>query len=70
MPRFSKVFIEIGILFIICGFVLFLFEKVGLFKLPGDIVVQKKNFTIYIPIVTSILISLILTIIINVLLRK
>lgn len=30
-------------------------------RLPGDIIIQKKNFTFYFPLATSILISLILT---------
>jgi len=30
-------------------------------KLPGDILIQKKNFTFYLPLATSILISVVLT---------
>ncbi|MFQ5674607.1 MAG: DUF2905 domain-containing protein, partial [bacterium] len=30
-------------------------------KLPGDILIQKKNFTFYFPIATSILLSFILS---------
>ncbi len=32
-------------------------------KLPGDFLIQKKNFTFYFPLATSILISLVLTLI-------
>jgi hypothetical protein len=32
-------------------------------KLPGDILIQRKNFTFYFPLATSIIISLILTLI-------
>ncbi len=32
-------------------------------RLPGDIIIQKKNFTFYFPLATSIIISLILTLI-------
>ncbi len=32
-------------------------------KLPGDILIQKKNFTFYFPLATSILISIILSLI-------
>ncbi|MBF0538920.1 MAG: DUF2905 domain-containing protein [Nitrospirae bacterium] len=31
-------------------------------RLPGDIVIQKKNFTLYFPLATSIIISILLTI--------
>ena len=32
-------------------------------KLPGDFLIQKKNYTIYFPLATSIIISLIITLI-------
>jgi len=34
-------------------------------KLPGDIVYRKGNFTLYVPIVTMLVISILLTIILN-----
>jgi hypothetical protein len=70
MPKLGKYIIEIGIIFIIVGIILIIIEKFGSFKLPGDIIIQRKNFTIYIPIITCLLISLILTIIVNLLFRK
>jgi hypothetical protein len=36
-------------------------EKFGLGRLPGDIVIERDNFRVYIPITTSILISLVLS---------
>jgi hypothetical protein len=46
--------------------VFFLFgDKIPFFgKLPGDIIIRKKNFTFYFPIVTSILLSLLISLII------
>ena len=38
-------------------------------RLPGDIFVKKDNFSFYFPIVTFLIISIVLTIIINVVLR-
>ena len=38
-------------------------------KLPGDIVIQRERFTFYFPIVTCIVISILLTIILNVVIR-
>lgn len=52
-----------GIIIAIIGIFLMLSDKIPLLgKLPGDIVVQRKNFTFYFPLATSIVISLILTI--------
>ena len=38
-------------------------------KLPGDILVQRGNFRFYFPLMTSILISLILTVVLNIMFR-
>ncbi len=60
----SKIFLLIGLVFLVLSAVVFLGEKVGifLFRLPGDIVIQKGNFTFYFPITTCILLSVLLTI--------
>jgi hypothetical protein len=39
-------------------------------RLPGDILIQKKNITFYFPIATSILLSLLLTLIFRLLGRR
>lgn len=51
-----------GIAAVVMGFVLRLsgkFKWIG--KLPGDIIIQKGNFTFYFPLVTCLLVSLILS---------
>jgi hypothetical protein len=65
LQPFGKILIVVGIFIIIIG-VLFLFgDKIPfLGKLPGDIIIKKKNFTFYFPIVTSILLSLVISFII------
>ncbi|MEO0091972.1 MAG: DUF2905 family protein [candidate division WOR-3 bacterium] len=45
-------------------------SKLNIFPLPGDVFIQRKNFTFYFPIVLSLILSLILTIILNLILRK
>ena len=62
----GKILIVIGVVLIVLGLIILLSEKMnlGLFKLPGDIVVKRENFTFYFPIVTSILLSILLTLII------
>ena len=39
-------------------------------RLPGDIVYRKGNFTFYFPLVTSVLLSLVLTAILNFFFRR
>jgi len=57
--------IGLGFLIIFLGLILNLISKFNLPVLPGDILIKKENFTFYFPIVTSILISILLTIILN-----
>ncbi len=46
------------------GIVLLLLQKTPfLGKLPGDILVERKNFTFYFPLATSIIISIIVSLI-------
>jgi hypothetical protein len=67
IQHIAKVLIITGLLITAAGVLLLLFRNTGipfLGKLPGDILIQRKNFTFYFPIATSILLSIILTIII------
>ncbi len=50
-----------AILFVVGVIVTFLAKVPGIGKLPGDILIERKNFTFYFPIATSILISLVLS---------
>ncbi len=57
IPKFLMI---TGAIIFIIGF---LMQFIHLGRLPGDIVIKKGNFTFYFPIVTSILISVLLTLI-------
>ncbi|MGA9048417.1 MAG: DUF2905 domain-containing protein [Dehalococcoidia bacterium] len=60
---FGGVIIVVGLLFIFA-------QQIPFFgKLPGDIFIKKDNFSFYFPIVTFIIISIVLTIVINVILH-
>lgn len=62
----ARLFIIIGIIFLIVGLFLLLLGKIPqIGRLPGDIYIKKENFTFYFPIVTSIILSIILTILFN-----
>ena len=69
----GKFLVILGIIIAIVGALLLLFRNTGIpfvGKLPGDIVIQKKNFTFYFPIVTSIILSVMLSLIFYLLGRK
>ena len=55
--------IIIGAILILLGLLWPLLSKLGLGRLPGDIVIERDNVRVYIPITTSILISIVLSII-------
>jgi len=59
----SRALIVIGVILVILGLAWPWITKTGLFRLPGDIVIERENFRFYFPITTSILISLILSVI-------
>ncbi|MEW6527344.1 MAG: DUF2905 family protein [Spirochaetota bacterium] len=64
----GRLLILAGILLIITGILFQVFPKF-LGKLPGDVMFSKGNITVYFPFMTMIIISIILTILLNVFLR-
>ncbi|MEW5747056.1 MAG: DUF2905 domain-containing protein [Nitrospirota bacterium] len=64
MGSLGKLLVLIGIVLVVIGGLIMLSGKIPwLGRLPGDIVIQRKNFTFYFPLATSIVISIILTLI-------
>jgi len=59
--RMSRTLVLIGLLLITVGLLWPWIGWLGLGHLPGDIVVERKNFTLYVPIATGLLISVVLT---------
>jgi hypothetical protein len=55
--------IILGVVLIAAGLLWPWLTKLGLGRLPGDIVVERDNFRLYIPITTSIVISVVLSLI-------
>jgi hypothetical protein len=63
LQQIGKFLIFAGIVIIVLGVMIILFGKIGLFRLPGDLEFGSRNWKIYIPIASSILLSIILTLI-------
>ena len=54
----------------VVGLVIFLAGRIpGFGQLPGDITIQRDNFTLYAPIGTMIVVSVVLTLLLNLLAR-
>ncbi len=66
----AKMLIVFGGILLLLGLFLLLVGKIPVIgKMPGDIYIKRGNFVFYFPIVTSILISILLTIVLNLIFR-
>ncbi|GAB4387712.1 DUF2905 domain-containing protein [Albidovulum sp.] len=63
----ARILILIGILFILAGLLWPLIARSGLGRLPGDIVIERENVTLYIPVTSAILVSVVLSVLVAVL---
>lgn len=64
MQEIGKLLVVAGVVLAIAGVLLWKFGGLGpLGRLPGDISVQKENFSFHFPIVTCVLVSLFLTLV-------
>ena len=61
----GKLLIFVGAVTAVVGLIFFLLGKTSLGKLPGDITFTIGNFTCVFPIVTMLIVSVILTIVLN-----
>jgi hypothetical protein len=67
MADVGRLLLVFGVLLVVIGGALMLF---GRFHLPGDLAFRTGSTTIYIPIATSIVLSIVATIVLNLLFRQ
>ena len=65
MNEVGKMLVGLGLLLALIGALVLLAARIGLplGRLPGDISYKGKNFSVYVPLGTSILISIVLSVI-------
>lgn len=67
----GKTLMMFGIILLVIGAIFYFGGKFGSFgRLPGDIHVERENFSFHFPIVTSIIVSIIATILLNLFTRR
>lgn len=68
----AKILIVAGLGLAALGVLVLVADKLGvrLFQLPGDVVWRGKNTTVYFPIVTSIVLSVLLTLVLSLFTRR
>ena len=70
VPDFGKILIFFGFILILTGLFFLLAGKIPhIGKLPGDIEIHKKGLDIYFPLATCLIISLVFTVILNIIFR-
>jgi Protein of unknown function (DUF2905) len=60
MQRFLIIF---GIVLVAAGLLWPFIQRLGLGRLPGDIVIERPGFTFYFPIATSIIVSVVVSLV-------
>jgi Protein of unknown function (DUF2905) len=67
----GRALVVIGSVIVVVGLVLVFSDRIPfLGRLPGDIIVKKRNFTLYFPIATGLLLSLVLTLLLSLWARR
>lgn len=71
MNEIGKFLIILGLIILIVGLILTFVGRVPLIgKLPGDLVIERRNFVFYFPLGTSILLSIIISLIVYLVSRR
>jgi hypothetical protein len=65
VPEVGRTLIALGILLVVAGGIVLLLGRTGvpfgLGRLPGDVLIKRDGFTLYLPITTSIVVSVVLS---------
>jgi hypothetical protein len=71
MEGLGRTLIVVGLVIVVAGVALTFAPRIPwLGRLPGDILVQRERFTFYFPIATSIVVSIVLTLLLNLFFRR
>lgn len=65
MPDIGRTLVVLGIVLVVVGGLVMLLSRTGvpfgLGRLPGDLLIKRDSFTVYLPITSSIVVSLVLS---------
>jgi hypothetical protein len=59
----ARVLITLGLVILAIGLLWPYLSRLGLGRLPGDIVIERENMTLYFPLMTCLLVSLLLSLV-------
>jgi hypothetical protein len=69
-PELGRILLVIGLVLVVVGGLAALGVRLPFGRLPGDIAIEGERGGLYIPIVTMIVVSVVLTILLNLLIRR
>jgi hypothetical protein len=69
-PELGRVLLIIGVVLVVVGGLAMLGVRLPFGRLPGDIAIEGERGGIYLPVVSMIVVSLILTVLVNLFLRR
>jgi hypothetical protein len=59
----ARFLIVLGLALLVAGLLWPLLSRIGLGRLPGDIVIERENMTFYFPLMTCLLLSVVLSLV-------
>ena len=59
----ARVLITLGLVILVIGLLWPYLSRLGLGRLPGDILIERENMTFYFPLMTCLLVSLLLSLV-------
>jgi len=62
-PAMNRFLIVLGLAILVVGLLWPYLARIGLGRLPGDLVIQRDNVTLYVPLMTCLLLSLLFSLI-------
>jgi hypothetical protein len=69
----ARLLVAAGVVLIVAGLAWPLLARLGLGNLPGDIHIERENFTVFIPLTSGLIVSALISVVVSVvfwLLRK
>ncbi|MBW3645713.1 MAG: DUF2905 domain-containing protein [Actinobacteria bacterium] len=66
----AKILVVAGIVLVVAGLLVGVGGRLGLGRLPGDLRFGSDNVRVYVPVTTMILVSVVLTIVVNLFFRR
>lgn len=72
LSAMAKLFIALGLFLLLLGLIFLVVGKFNLtlFRLPGDVYIKREGFTFYFPLASTLLLSVVLTFLYNLIFRR